>query len=257
MPDSPNELEGNKTTPKREFGRIQSSIDSRDWKLDDFIPPKLTLDIPKNKSWDFPLDAPLDQESTAHCVGFGGAHFGINLPVFTLYTKEEAHDLYYKCKVIDGDPTGENGTTLRSLARVFQDVGAINHYAFAGDLDSIRTWVLTRGPVIMGTIWTEGMMSPDEQGVLSIEGFILGGHCFIVNEWDIKEGYITILNSWGENWGIDGRAYISIKDFESIFLYGGEALAAVELENYKTKNEDWFANLINNLLELFKKIFSC
>lgn len=191
-----------------------------------------------------------------NCVGFSGAHFGINLPTLTVYTAEDAHNFYYECKKIDGNPTGEDGTTLRSLAKVFQNLGVINNYAFAGDLDSIKTWVLTKGPVIMGTIWTEGMMRPNEQGILDISGFILGGHAYIVNEWDVKEGYVTILNSWGKNWGIDGRAYISIDDFKSIFLYGGEALAAVEIENYKTKNEGWFASLIKNLLEIIKRLFS-
>lgn len=234
--------------PDRKFGRIPSPIDRRDWDLDDFIPIKFKLVLPKKKSWEFPL-TPLDQGATAHCVGFSMAHFGINLPTLTPYTKQDAHDFYYKCKVIDGDPKGENGTTLRSAAKVFQNIGAIDNYAFARDLNAIKTWLLTKGPIIMGTLWTEDMMFPDEHGVIDIGGYVLGGHAYLINEWDVKKGYVTILNSWGEKWGIDGRAYISIEDFELVFSYGGEALATIELEEYRTvQNACFLRNLFNRFI---------
>lgn len=234
------------TEQHRRFGRNPSPLDGRDWKLDNFIPP--ILELPKSAVWEFPLD-PLDQTDTAHCVGFSMAHFGINLPTLTPYTDEDAHRFYYDCKVIDGDPKGENGTTIRSAAKVLQNIGAIRNYAFASDVSSIGAWVLTKGPIIMGTIWTEGMMVPDEDGVLSTDGFILGGHAYLVNEWNAKDGYISIMNSWGKDWGVGGKAYITIEDFGFLFRYGGEALAAVELENYRTTKDECF------LTRLFTKIF--
>ena len=234
--------------PDREFGRIQSPIDHRDWDLGDFIPEQPYFRIAQDAKWDFPC-TPLDQENTAHCVGFSMAHFGINLPTFTQYTKQDAHDFYYRCKEVDGYPGQEDGTTIRSAAKVLQDVGAINHYAFARDIESIRWWLLNKGPLIVGTIWTEKMMQPDADGKLDITGYILGGHAYLINEWR-KEGIIGIKNSWGPNWGINGKAYMTVDDFKSLFYYGGEALAAVELENYKAKKECWFIKLVRRILEL-------
>lgn len=236
----------------RRFGRIPSSIDERDWQLEDFIPVKPLFRIGQEAKWDFPCTV-LDQEETPHCVGFSMAHFGINLPTWTVYTKQEAHELYYKCKIVDGDPGAENGTTLRSAAKVLQDIGAINSYAFANDMDSIRWWLINRGPLIVGTIWSENMMTPDKDGKLDIGGFVLGGHAYLINEWR-KDGYIGIKNSWGPNWGVGGKAYVSAEDFELLFLYGGEVLAAVENENYKVQRIGWFAQLIKRILEWLKRI---
>ena len=236
--------------PDRQFGRIPSPPDSRDWDLEDFDTQPLR--IRQFAKWDFPCK-PLDQENTNHCVGFSLAHFGINLPTFTPFTKEEAHSMYYMCKVKDGEPGAENGTTMRSGAQVLQDIGAINNYAFARDINSIRRWLLNHGPLIVGTIWTEGMMSPDKDGILNVDGVIIGGHAYLINEIT-KDGYLGIKNSWGENWGVGGKAYISITDFEKLFFYSGEAIAAVERENYKAKKEHWLISIINYILDYFRKL---
>ena len=237
--------------PDRQFGRIPSSIDGRDWDLEDFIPDKLTFRVGQEAKWDFPC-APLDQENSNHCVGYSMAHFGINLPTFTPYSKQEAREMYYKCKVVDGDPGAENGTTIRSAAKVLQDMGAIENYAFARSIDSIRWWLLNRGPLIVGTIWSEGMMVPNEDGILDITGFVLGGHAYLVNELT-KDGLFGIKNSWGPGWGENGKAYITIEDFKRLFHYGGESLACVELENYKVKREHWLIRLIKRILEYFTR----
>ena len=235
----------------RQFGRIPSSIDERDWHLEDFIPEKPSFRIGQEAKWDFP-GTPLDQGNSSHCVGFSMAHFGINLPTFTAYTNEEAHELYYKCKEIDGDPKRENGTTIRSAAKVLQDIGAINNYAFARDMDTIRWWLINKGPLIVGTIWSEEMMTPDEEGKLDISGFVLGGHAYLLNEW-CKDGYVGIKNSWGKQWGNNGKAYIAVEDFKTLFLYGGEALAAVENEHYKIKKDCLLIRLVKQIIGLFRK----
>jgi len=235
----------------RQFGRIPSPIDNRDWDIRCFEPKRVSIAPGQWNEWEFPC-VPLDQEESPHCVGFGGAHFGINLPTFTVYTKQDAHDLYYKCKVVDGEPGAENGTTIRSIAKVLQDIGAINNYAFARDIESIKWWLVNKGPLILGVIWTENMMTPDENGLLDIGGFILGGHCVLANGL-MPDGRIKILNSWGPEWGINGEAYLTEDDFKAIFYYGGEALSAVELENYKIKREHWFIRLIKRILESLKR----
>jgi hypothetical protein len=231
----------------RRFGRIQSPIDERDWCLDKFVPDEPVLVLPKHKKWDFPLPV-LDQEQTPYCVGFSMAHFGICEPTFTPYTKKDATEMYYECKEKDGDPRGQSGTTIRSAAKVLRDRGAIENYAFASSIDQIKWWLLNRGPIIVGTIWTEEMMNPDADGNLNIDGFIVGGHAYLLDELT-DDDRIGFSNSWGTGWGKNGKAYMSLEDFEKLFERGGEALAAVELEEYKTSMDSWIVRLINKIIE--------
>jgi hypothetical protein len=234
---------------ERRFGRIPSPPDPRDFHLTSFVP--ITLEpSPKERVWDYPAEKTLDQKNSTHCVGFSMANFGINLPTYTPYTNEDAHDFYYKCKIIDGNPGSEEGSTLRSASKVLRNVGAIDGYAFAYDLDTIKWWLLNRGPVIAGTIWTNEMNYPDEDGIIGIGGQPLGGHAYLLTEWT-EDGYIGIRNSWGDDWGKKGMAYIKAEDFAEIFKNYGEAVTAVELQEYaQTQEPKW----LRAIKEFIKKI---
>lgn len=229
---------------KRQFGRNVSPFDSRDFNLRSFATKGIGPSVNERK-WAFPQE-PLDQGETPHCVGFSMANFGINLPVFTPYTNEAGHKFYYKCKVVDGNPGDEDGSTIRSAAKVLKNDGIINAYAFAYDLAMIKWWVLNRGPVIVGTTWTSDMMIPDADNMIYPTGARLGGHAYLINEWT-KNQLIGIQNSWGNDWGIHGKAYILASDFEKLFKYDGEAMAAVELEKPAQK-DCWFTRLVKGRL---------
>lgn len=207
------------------LGRFHSAFDERDYNLRSFI-PRLETDI-KESNWEFPLN-PLDQGETGHCVGFSMANFGINDPTCTPYDNENAHAFYYRCKEIDGQPRNENGSTIRSAAKAMLSLNMINAYAFASDMAALKWWLLNKGPVIVGTIWTMDMFLPDANNVIHPSGSNAGGHAYLLNEWRI-DNFIGIQNSWGEGWGKKGKAYISAVDFEKLFVYDGEALTAVEI----------------------------
>jgi len=102
--------------------------------------------------WDFPYDT-LNQGETGHCVGMSMASFGIASPINDVYNNDTGHSFYYMCKEKDGEPESEEGSNLRSAAKVLKDVGRIDAYAFAYTQDEIKWWILNRGPVILGTGW--------------------------------------------------------------------------------------------------------
>lgn len=212
---------------KFNLGRNQSSFDSRDYNLQDFIPKGIFgITIYRNRKWLY-TSQPLDQKNTNHCGGFTAANFGINYPTRKAYTEKDGHNFYYMAKEFDGDPKGEGGTTMRSVAKALQKNGNISAYAFAPNMPIIKWWLLNRGPVMVGTIWTEGMFNVKEDMTVEPVGDVVGGHAYLLNEWR-EDNYIGIQNSWGKNWGYMGKAYISSKNFEKIFSYGGEAITAVE-----------------------------
>ena len=230
----------------REFGRIESPKDERDFDLFSFIPMKIDS-LPKFKKWDFPIDEPLDQKQTPHCVGFSMAHFGINMPIHAFYNTEDAHNFYFKCKEVDGFPN-RDGTTIRAAATVLRNVGLIEAYAFARSMATLEYWLLTRGPVIIGVRWTTEMMFPDENGIITIGGQTLGGHAVLVNE-KTEDGYFGFKNSWGKNWGLNGKGYIKREDLAKLLADRGEALTAVQLEEYKLERDPWLVRIIKNIIK--------
>jgi len=232
------------------LGRKKSPFDERDYNLRDYIEKGgLLREVIKEKVWEFP-SSPLNQEKTNHCVGFSMANFGINYPVFTPYKNSDGHDFYYKCKVIDGEPKSEDGSYIRSAAKVLREMKKIDSYAFAPDMSIIKYWILNRSPMIVGTVWTEEMFAPNQDNVIGIGGAIAGGHAYLLNEWR-SDNYIGIQNSWGEYWGKNGKAYISAENFEKLFKYDGEAMAAVEIETSGTspQKECFLIKVIKDLLK--------
>lgn len=227
------------------FGRIPSPFDGRDYNLRSFIPRANSLKIIGSKKWEF-WGEPLDQGETPHCVGFSMANFGINEPVNTPYLNSDGHLFYYKCKVVDGEPNKENGSYIRSAAKVLRNEGVIETYAFAYDIYAIKWWIINKSPMIVGTIWTEEMLNPNADDIITTGGAILGGHAYLLTEWT-EDNYIGIQNSWGKHWGINGKAYISMADFEKIFKYDGEAMTTVEIEKHAIKKPCPIA-------DIFKKI---
>ena len=211
------------------MGRVPSPFDSRDFNLGAFIPKgALALGLIRQRNWSFPAPEPLDQEETQHCVGFSIADFGINLPTYTKYTDEDGHQFYRLCKIEDGDPQGEGGSNLRSAAKVMKSLKRIDNFAFASTLAQVKYWLLYRGPLIAGTVWTVNMFYPNGNNIINVGGEVVGGHAYLLNEWT-KEGYIGIQNSWGNRWGIKGKAYISSVEFEKLLRQGGEVVTSVEL----------------------------
>lgn len=173
-------------------------------------------------------DAVLDQGDTGHCVGFGCAQWGNTTPVDDDYTDTDGHDLYYEAKVIDKEPKAEDGSSVHSGVKALVNRKRINTYAWSTAIDEIKAFVLSKGPVIVGTDWFEDQFSPDANGFVTPTGPLAGGHCYTIIGWDDADN-ITFLNSWGSGWGKGGRFHMKATDFKKLITSGFEAAAAVEL----------------------------
>jgi hypothetical protein len=135
--------------------------------------------------------------------------------------------IYAACKVVDGEPGAQNGSTLRSGAKVLAKRKRIGTYFFASSVDEALDYLARFGTVVFGTVWTEGMFKPSLFGkIIRPTGPVKGGHAWLAIGVDAK--YVTIRNSWGTDWGKGGDARISVKDLEDIYMQGGEACAATE-----------------------------
>jgi hypothetical protein len=187
-------------------------------------PPKPTDDAP---GWELKIQ--LDQGQTGHCVGFGWAGWVDAMPVEGAYQNADGHALYYECKVIDGEPQAENGSTVRSGALALRTRGRLAAFAFAKTTAEIDTWIDTNGPIVVGTTWTNDMFNPDANGFVKPSGAVAGGHCYLMlDRIDAEDAYV-FQNSWGAGWGQNGRFKIKRSDFDSLLQDSGEACCAAEL----------------------------
>jgi hypothetical protein len=175
------------------------------------------------------LEVQLDQGQTNHCVGFGWAGWGDAAPVKDEYQNADGHAIYYECKTIDGQPHGENGSTVRSGALAMRARGRLAAFAFAGSTAEINEWLDGHGPVVVGTTWTNDMFTPDANGYIKPTGGPAGGHCYLMLDRIDEDDAYLFQNSWGSTWGLDGRFKMKRTDFESLLSDFGEACCAAEL----------------------------
>lgn len=178
-------------------------------------------------SWE--LTVQLDQGDTPHCVGFGWAGWVDATPVPGIYQNADAHALYYECKVIDGEPRAETGSTVRSGALAVRARGRLAAFAFARNTAEIDDWVNNHGSVVVGTNWTEDMFHPDADGYVRPTGAVAGGHCYLLLDVLDSEDAYLFQNSWGSAWGNSGRFKIKRSDFAGLLDTDGEACCAAEL----------------------------
>lgn len=224
------------------LGRIPSPKDDRDYKMSDYINKviarKRTLQNSKYTiingilyidgfSYFWKDDNVLNQGSTQHCVGFGWAGWGICLPVVDNYTDEDGHNIYYECKIIEGQPNQESGATVRAGAKAMQNRKRLGTYFFAASIDEAAEYVLKAGPIVLGIEWYYGMYRPDSTGLIKPTGDTVGGHCILWN--GVDKTYAYLVNSWGINWGIKGTCKMTLTDLADVFSNYGEAVAGTEL----------------------------
>jgi hypothetical protein len=167
----------------------------------------------------------LDQGNTGHCVGFTGADFLNADPTSHQFQNDYGHELYYACKVIDGEPGEENGSWVRSIMKVLQQRKFIAVYAGLKNTDEIDAAV-RHATICVGTDWTNDMFSPDSTSRVHPTGSVAGGHAYSIMG-EQGDDYIC-LNHWGE-WANHGLFLISKPEFAKLLDAQGEAWAAVEV----------------------------
>lgn len=220
----------------RKLGRLKAQ-DSRD--------RLFTLkkkETPKHTKMFWYTSPAYDQGETSECVAYSGVKFLDSAPIrnreFSL--KFSFHELYKECQRND-EWFGEDydGTSVRALFKVLKNKGFIERYEWAFDLETVVNYILTTGPMVVGTWWFDDMFYPNPRNqFISASGRMSGGHAYVIKGCNTKticpdgsQGAFRIINSWGPNWGLRGCASISFKDFEKLILADGEACTAIEKLN--------------------------
>ncbi|WP_256789832.1 hypothetical protein [Frankia sp. AvcI1] len=117
------------------------------------------------------------------------------------------------------DDTGSDGL---SVAKALQAAGLCSGYAHAFSLQAALTALATAGPVMLGTSWLDAMFHPAPDGRLDVGGRLAGGHEYLADEIDVERRRVWITNSWGESWGVSGRAYLTWDDLGDLLDMQGD-----------------------------------
>lgn len=172
-----------------------------------------------------------DQGSTSECVEYSWHHWvqcapikprgsGPYWPLGSVYDEAQTLD--------EWEGEDYDGTSVRAGAKVLQKLGYIESYHWAWDIDTLVNALLTTGPVVVGTLWTNGMFNPDYRGIVRPTGGMAGGHAYCATGVNINTEMIRFKNSWSKSWGRTGRFWMSFDDFAKLLDEDGEACLAVE-----------------------------
>jgi hypothetical protein len=117
------------------------------------------------------------------------------------------------------DDTGSDGL---SVTKVLQEWGAVDSYAHAFDVGTVLAALMT-GPVLVGTVWHQGMFDPDPFGTVTISGPVVGGHEYLLVGYDAARESVTFANSWGTGWADGGYGHMSLSTLSALLADDGDA----------------------------------
>jgi hypothetical protein len=121
------------------------------------------------------------------------------------------------------EDTGSDGL---SIAKVLHARGLISGYMHATSLAAALT-ALAERVVMVGSSWLNGMFEPGSDGHLRVAGPSAGGHEYALDELDVERQRVWIRNSWGEAWGVAGRAWVSWQELGQLLADDGDCTVLV------------------------------
>lgn len=189
------------------------------------FPIRTLLPDKPRRSYTWSCKVFLDQGREGACVGFAWAHDAAARPqVVPNIDDLDAIDIYNRARQLDAWPgEGYDGTSVIAGAKSMQELGWLREYRWAFGESDLALAVGYKGPAILGLNWYDGMFWPDEQGLLRPTGSIAGGHAILCNGYSIKTHRYRVHNSWGQDWGVGGVAYIHREDMARLLSEQGEA----------------------------------
>lgn len=185
----------------------------------------------------------LDQGREGACVGFAWAAEAFGDPIAADLSRMKAHtppthDMYarfvYKSAQYIDEWAGENydGTSVLAGAKASQNMNVLREYRWAFSIEDVIDSVIAKGPVVIGINWYEGMYNAPN-GVLRKSGALVGGHALVIRGFNVLSERIPgkstfiLQNSWGESWGINGLAEMTVEDMAALLRENGESCVPV------------------------------
>lgn len=189
----------------------------------------------RNKTWRRP--AAYDQGQTSSCVGqtfyatLNTSPFTAQIPLATR-RKHNALEVYQGAQRNDEWPGEEptyEGSSALGACKYLRDQGLIKEYRWCFGVDDVIDTLVQHGPVGIGVWWWSGMMRTNSSGFIKPTGSQVGGHEVELHGVNVDKGYVIGTNSWGTDWGVKGRFYITWDDLHALLEDSGDAATVVSV----------------------------
>lgn len=188
---------------------------------------------PMTQTQVYGLGAILNQHQTQSCVGHGWTLFLTSAPRLTK-PGPDPYGIYHEAQQLDDTPGEEPiyyGTSVRAGAKAMQNHGLIKgNYVWAEDVRVLWKFILTRGPVVLGSDWYQDMNRVDSKGFVNLSGARRGGHCYLCYGVSADDRAFLCANSWGTGWGRGGTFLLRYDDARQLFFQHA-MVACSALEN--------------------------
>jgi hypothetical protein len=188
--------------------------------------PFAALTPPRSYTWR--CDSWLDQGREGACVGFAWAHEANARPVVVPASTADALDLYRRAQRLDPwEGEAYDGTSVLAGAKAMTDRGWLSEYRWAFSPVDALSAISRHGPCVLGVWWWDGMWDTDEFGFIEPRGTKVGGHAILATGVNVTRRTVTLHNSWGPAWGVNGKALITWDAFDSLLNDDGECCVPV------------------------------
>ena len=120
-------------------------------------------------------------------------------------------------------------TSVRAGFKVLREQNLItSDYRWANNADEALRFILTRGPVVIGSKCYPGMGQPTN-GVMRLSGSAGSmGHAYLLFGFSPDQDAFLVANSWGLTFGIDGCAFLPYDALDQLIDEGGVVCSAIE-----------------------------
>lgn len=169
-----------------------------------------------------------DQGGLGSCTGNAIAGIGATVPFrvpHRRYDEYLAVKIYKRATVLDpfdgAYPPDDTGSSGLAACKAAVELGLTKAYRWGFGVEDLARMVATLGPCAVGTDWMSEM---DQGGVVSIGGYVRGGHEYEVIGWHADTQQFECVNSWGKGWGQNGRFFIRFDDMGTLLARGGDAV---------------------------------
>lgn len=191
----------------------------------------------KSRMWERSLP-PLDQGTLGMCTGAACVGLLATDPNSSdgvmddaIFNKDLAVKIYSRATELDqfdGQyPPNDTGSSVLSAMKAAKEFGLISEYKWCFSLEDVLFALSYLGPVEVGLLWYEGFEYPDRNGLVKIKGKAEGGHAFQLIGIDVEKELVWAVNSWGLDWGKDGRFCFSFADLKKLLDEHGEAVMII------------------------------